>query len=441
MDILIRIGQLLLSLSILVFIHELGHFTMARIFKIRVNKFYLFFDPWFALVRFKPKKSDTEYGIGWLPLGGYCAIDGMVDETLADIGEASEAKPWEFRSKPVWQRLLVMIGGVLFNFLLAILIYGVVAFTWGTTHIPMKNIGRNLSFTSVGHSMGLIDGDLPVAIDGKPIEEYDPMMIQAIADGEVLTVDREGTGSVNIAVPVDMVEATLATDSAFMYLSVPSVVGQILPGSNASRDGFQTGDRVLAVNGREMDGLSKLLSALQELRGDSVTVSVQTADGNLVARHTLLDKEKGLGIVFKDPGEVFGVETRSYGLLESIPAGIRQAVHQLTNYVGQLKYLATKEGASKLGGLGTIGSLFAPTWDWHSFWTMSAFISVILAVMNLLPIPGLDGGHILFLLIEWIQGKPLSIRWQTRIQIAGMVFLIFLMLYANLLDVFRFLFR
>lgn len=440
MDILIRIGQLLLSLTILVFIHELGHFTMARLFKIRVNKFYLFFDPWFALFRYKPKNSDTEYGIGWLPLGGYCAIDGMVDETLSDIGEASDAKPWEFRSKPVWQRLLVMAGGVIFNFVLAMLIYGAVAYTWGTTHIPMQNIGDNLSYTSVGHAMGLVDGDRPYAVDGKVLEEYDPMMIQTIADGKTLTVVRPHIGNVDIAVPVDMVEATLATDSAFMYLNVPAVVGEVLPGSNAERDGFREGDRILALDGNERKGLATLLPAIQASRGDSVLVTVQTAGGQVVTRYTVADKEKGLGIVFRQPGEVFGMETRTYGIFESFPAGIREAVKQLKSYVGQLKYIATKEGASKLGGLGTIGSLFAPMWDWHSFWIMSAFLSVILAVMNLLPIPGLDGGHILFLLVEWVMGRPLPIKWQTRIQIAGMLFLLALMLYANIMDVFRFLF-
>lgn len=440
MDILIRIGQLLLSLTILVFIHELGHFTMARLFKIRVNKFYLFFDPWFALFRYKPKNSNTEYGIGWLPLGGYCAIDGMVDETLSDIGEASDAKPWEFRSKPVWQRLLVMAGGVIFNFILAMLIYGAVAYTWGTTHIPMQNIGDNLSYTSVGHAMGLVDGDRPYAVDGKVLEEYDPMMIQTIADGKTLTVVRPHIGNVDIAVPVDMVEATLATDSAFMYLNVPAVVGEILPGSNAERDGFREGDRILALDGKERKGLATLLPAIQASRGDSVLVTVQTAGGQVVTRYTVADKEKGLGIVFRQPGEVFGMETRTYGIFESFPAGIREAVKQLKSYVGQLKYIATKEGASKLGGLGTIGSLFAPMWDWHSFWIMSAFLSVILAVMNLLPIPGLDGGHILFLLVEWVMGRPLPIKWQTRIQIAGMLFLLALMLYANIMDVFRFLF-
>lgn len=440
MDILIRVGQLLLSLTILVFIHELGHFTMARLFKIRVNKFYLFFDPWFALFRYKPKNSDTEYGIGWLPLGGYCAIDGMVDETLSDIGEASDAKPWEFRSKPVWQRLLVMAGGVIFNFVLAMLIYGAVAYTWGTTHIPMQNIGDNLSYTSVGHAMGLVDGDRPYAVDGKVLEEYDPMMIQTIADGKTLTVVRPHIGNVDIAVPVDMVEATLATDSAFMYLNVPAVVGEVLPGSNAERDGFREGDRILALDGKERRGLATLLPAIQASRGDSVLVTVQTAGGQVVTRYTVADKEKGLGIVFRQPGEVFGMETRTYGIFESFPAGIREAVKQLKSYVGQLKYIATKEGASKLGGLGTIGSLFAPMWDWHSFWIMSAFLSVILAVMNLLPIPGLDGGHILFLLVEWVMGRPLPIKWQTRIQIAGMLFLLALMLYANIMDVFRFLF-
>lgn len=437
MDILIRVAQLLLSLTILVFVHELGHFLFAKMFGVRVNKFYLFFDPWFALVRWRPKGSETEYGIGWLPLGGYCSLEGMVDEQLAVEGMASEPQPWEFRSKPAWQRFLVMVAGVLFNVILAVLIYGGIAYTWGTDHIPMRNLGTSLTYTSVGHSMGLRDGDLPIAIDGKPIEYYDGMMIQDIAEGKVLTVLRDGQ-EIQVLVPVDMIQATLASDSAFMYLNLPAVVDQIVPGSNAEAAGFQKGDQILALNGQRTDGLYSLLPEIQASRGDSIRLTV-LRDGHELTIPTLADVEKGLGIAFGAPAQVMGVEHRSYSLLESIPAGVREAYKQIAGYTGQLKYVATKEGATKLGGFGTLGSLFAPVWDWRAFWSMSAFISVILAVMNLLPIPGLDGGHILFIIIEIIRGKPVSLQWQTRFQIFGMLLLLGLVLYANVLDIFRFL--
>lgn len=437
MDILIRIAQLMLSLTILVFIHELGHFLFAKSFGMRVSKFYLFFDPWFALFRHKPKKSETEYGIGWLPLGGYCAIDGMVDERLAVEGMASEPEPWEFRAKPAWQRFLVMVAGVLFNVILAMLIYGGIAYTWGTDHIPMRNVGTSLTYTSVGHSMGLQDGDLPIAIDGKPFEYYEGMMIQKIADGKVLTVLRDGK-EMDVLVPVDLIQATLVTDSAFMYLSLPAVVDQIVPGSNAERDGLRKGDRVVALNGVKVEGLHTLLPDIQSGRGDSIRLTV-LRDGREVVIPTLADVEDGLGVAFGSPADVLGIEHRSYSIVESIPAGVSEAYKQLVGYTGQLKYVATKEGATKLGGFGTLGSLFAPVWNWRAFWSMTAFISVILAVMNLLPIPGLDGGHILFIFIEILRGKPVSLKWQTRLQIFGMILLLGLVLYANVLDIFRFL--
>ncbi len=437
MDLIIRFSQLLLSLTILVFIHELGHFLFAKSFGMRVSKFYLFFDPWFSLFRFKPKGSDTEYGIGWLPLGGYCSIDGMVDERLAVEGMESEPEPWEFRSKPAWQRLLVMIAGVLFNAILAMLIYGGIAYTWGTDHIPMRNVGTALTYTSVGHRMGLEDGDLPVAVDGSPIEYYNGMLIQKIADGKVLTVLRHGE-EVEIPVPVDMVQATLASDSAFMYLTLPAVVDRVLPGSNAEQDGLQKGDRVVALNGMPVGGLQELLPDIQASRGDSIRLTV-LRDGEEVVLPTLADVDKGLGVAFGSPTQVLGVEHRTYSLLESVPAGVSEAYQQLVGYTGQLKYLGTKEGATKLGGFGTLGSLFPAGWDARAFWSMTAFISVILAVMNLLPIPGLDGGHVFFLLLEIVRGKPLSLKWQTRLQIIGMVLLVALFFYANILDIFRFL--
>lgn len=434
---IIKIIQLLLALSILVFIHELGHFLFARLFKIRVNKFYLFFDIKFALWRYKPKGSHTEYGIGWLPLGGYCQIDGMVDESLALEGLESEPKPWEFRSKPIWQRFLVMIGGVLFNVILAMMIYGGIAYTWGTERLPMQSIGDNLTYMEVGKQMGLQDGDLPIAIDGEEIRYFEGSILQDIANGRVLTVIREGK-QVDIKIPIDFMRAIMASGEGFFILDLPARIDSIVPGSSAAATGFLRGDEIIAINQQPMNKLSKVHPAIQALRGDSLTITVMRAGQPLDLR-TYADIEKGIGVAFTAPNKVFKTERQEYGLLEAIPAGVSEAYKQLVNYADQLKYVVTPEGAQSLGGLGTIGSLFPARFDWKSFWNMTAFLSIILAVMNILPIPGLDGGHIVFLIYEAIAGRPPSLKWQTRFQLIGMIFLILLVLYANINDLFRFL--
>lgn len=438
MGILIKIIQLLLALTILVTIHELGHFLMARLFKIRVDKFFIFFDVGGkALLRFRPKRSETEYGVGWLPLGGYCKINGMVDESLALEGLESDPKPWEFRSKPVWQRFLVMIGGVLFNVILAMLIYGGIAYHWGVEKLPMSEIGSSLSYSSVGHQMGLQDGDLPVAVDGRELQYFETTLLQEIADAETLTVLREGK-RVDIAVPVDFMRAILASKSAFFVLDMPATIDSVVVGSAGASAGLLKGDQIVAVNGERMDKLSLVVPKIHEMRGDTIALSVLRGESEEVVR-TYADKEQGVGIAFTPASKLFETEKMEYGLLESIPVGVREAHKQLTSYASQLKYVATPEGAQSLGGLGTLGSLFPSSFDWRAFWSMTAFLSVILAVMNILPIPGLDGGHIMFLIYEAIVGRAPSLKWQTRFQIFGLIFLILLMLYANINDVIRFL--
>lgn len=438
MGILIRILQLLLALSILVFFHELGHFLWAKLFRIRVSKFYLFFDWKFALWRWKPRGSETEYGIGWLPLGGYCAIDGMIDEQMAETGEPSEPEKWEFRAKPKWQRLLVLAGGIINNVLMAILIYWGLAFHYGEDRIPMEGVGDALTYTSVGHRMGLQDGDRPYALDGEVIRYFEGSLVQDIANAETLTVIREGR-KVDVAVPVDMVPAMLETDSAFFYIDLPSIADSVLVGSNAARAGVHKGDEVLALNGRPMK-LSKLLPAVQELRGDTIVLTLRRGAETLQLP-VYADREKGLGIMFSgDAGKAFGKVHEEYGFLEALPKGVTRAWGMLTGYVDQLKYVATPQGVKNIGGLGTIGSLFPPVWNWLSFWSMTAFLSIILAVMNLLPIPGLDGGHIFFLLLEMITRRPIPYRYMQYIQLIGIGLLFILMIYANVADVIRFLF-
>ncbi len=435
---LIKAIQLILALGILVFIHELGHFLFARLFKIRVDKFYLFFDPWFSIFKFKPKGSDTEYGLGWLPLGGYCKIAGMVDESMDTEGLASEPKPWEFRSKPAWQRLLVMLGGVLFNVLLAMAIYIGITYAWGDTKIPMKNIGDNLTYSSVGHRMGLMDGDRPVAVDGKEIKYFDESVLAMITEGHSLTVDRRGA-SVDIEIPADLMRALISSDSSLYQLQVPVQVNRIEDGSEGEKAGVQKGDKITAVEGIATLHLMDAVTEIQSKKGDSVMLTIVRSGKEMIIT-TYVDTEKGIGISFDSPAQIFGVEEVRYGFFESIPVAINKTIKRLSSYVSSLKYVATKEGASKLGGLGTIGSLFPSTFSWFDFWNMTAFLSIILAVMNLLPIPGLDGGHIVFLLYEMITRRTLPIKVQERIQMAGLLFLLFLMLYANINDVRRFFF-
>ncbi|MDO5016865.1 MAG: RIP metalloprotease RseP [Porphyromonas sp.] len=438
MDILIKVIQLLLALSILVFIHELGHFLFARLFKIRVDKFYLFFDVGGkALFKYKPKGGETEYGIGWLPLGGYCRINGMVDESLVLDGLESDPKPWEFRSKPVWQRFLVMIGGVLFNVVLAVIIYGGMAFHWGVEKLPLQSIGDNLVYSSVGHQMGLQDGDLPVALDGRELMYFEGALLQEMANADTMTVLRDGK-RVDIAVPIDLMRAVLASKTSLFMMDMPALIDSVVVGSAGASAGLMAGDKIVAVNAQPMDKVSKVVPTIRELRGDSLTLSIQRA-GEEVEVRTFADTEKGIGIAFTHPAKIFETEKIEYGIVEAIPAGVGEALKQLTNYADQLKYVATPEGAQSIGGLGTLGSLFPARFNWQLFWSMTAFLSVILAVMNILPIPGLDGGHIVFLIYEAIAGRAPSIKWQTRLQIFGMILLILLVLYANINDVVRFL--
>lgn len=436
---LIKALQLILSLGILVFIHELGHFLFARLFKIKVDKFYLFFDPWFSIFKYKPKGSDTEYGLGWLPLGGYCKIAGMVDESMDTTGLESDPQPWEFRAKPAWQRLLVMLGGVLFNVILAIAIYSGISYAWGDTKIPMQKIDDNLIYSSVGHRMGLLDGDALIAVDKEEIKYFDESVLTMIAKGKTLTIKREGE-LLDIAIPSDIMRAIIASDSALYRLRLPAVIGQVLEESEAEKAGLMAGDKIVGVNGNSIKQMGLVAAEISKNAGDSISLSI-IREGELMNIKSYVDTSMaGLGVMFTSPDLIFGMETVKYELLESIPQGISRTGKRLSTYVSSLKYVATKEGASKIGGLGTIGSLFPERFSWFEFWSMTAFLSIILAVMNILPIPGLDGGHILFLLYEMITRRKLSVKVQERIQMAGLFFLLFLMLYANVNDIRRFFF-
>lgn len=435
---LIKALQLILSLSILVVIHEFGHFLFARIFKIKVEKFYLFFDPWFALFRFKPKGSDTEYGVGWLPLGGYVKIAGMIDESMDKEQMALPAQPWEFRAKPAWQRLLVMVGGVLFNLLLAFFIYSMVLFAWNDTYLPLRNVTQGMEYSQAARNAGFQDGDILLRADEKELERFGVRTLLDIADAEHVTVLRNGE-EVELTIPEGLMQALLTDKEGFAAYRVPAVVFQTMEGSAAHTAGLQQGDSITAVNGVTTPAFSDLRAALDSHRNNEVTLDFYR-NGTMQSSSIAVDSAGTLGFYAMAAPQIYRTETLHYGFFESFPAGIRMGIQTLKDYVAQFKYVFTKEGASSLGGFGAIGNLFPAQWNWQAFWLMTAFLSVILAFMNILPIPALDGGHVMFLIYEVVTRRKPNEKFMEYAQIAGMVLLFGLVLYANGMDLIRAIF-
>lgn len=436
---LIKALQLILSLSILVIVHEFGHFIFARIFKIRVEKFYLFFDPWFALFRHKPKNSETEYGVGWLPLGGYVKISGMIDESMDKEQLAQPAQPWEFRSKPAWQRLLVMVAGVIFNLLLAFFIYAMVVFTWNDTYLPLKNVAQGMEYSEAAKSAGFRDGDILLRADGKELQRFGVSTLLDVADAEEVIVLRDGRETV-ISIPEDFMKSLMAKKEGFAAIRFPTVVSKTQENSGAARAGLQPNDSIVAVNGIATPTFGDFRRELEKNKNKEISLDFYR-DGLVNSVVAQTDTAGMLGFVPKSAGQIYGTITIEYGFFQSFPAGVKMGVQTLKDYVNQFKYVFTKEGASSLGGFGTIGNLFPPVWDWHAFWMMTAFLSVILAFMNILPIPALDGGHVMFLIYEVVSGRKPNEKFMEYAQIAGMVLLIGLLLYANGMDVVRAIFK
>ena len=440
---LVKALQLILSLSILVLVHEFGHFIFARIFKVRVEKFYLFFDPWFSIFKFKPKNSDTEYGVGWLPLGGYCKISGMIDESMDKEAMAQPPKPYEFRSKPAGQRLMIMVAGVLFNFLLALFIYSMVLFTWGDTFLPLKNVKAGMDYSETFHNVGFQDGDILLKADDTELERFGEDCFRRVLNAQTVTVLRGGVETV-IPIPEDMAQRVMRDKKGFASYRFPMVVrelGKTESGeSPAAVAGLQPGDSIVSINGIVTPSFYEVGEVLAQNKDKDVLVGFYRAGiPQTLTLHT--DTAGKMGIYSVSPFDMYQTVTRKYGFFESFPAGVMLGVNTLKGYVSDMKYVFTKEGASSLGGFGTIGSLFPAEWDWHSFWMKTAFLSIILAFMNILPIPALDGGHVMFLLYEVISRRKPSDKFLEYAQVTGMFLLFALLIYANGNDIFRFFFK
>src|SRR5690554_4146949 len=428
--------QLLLSLSLLIVLHELGHFIPAKIFKTRVEKFYLFFDVKFSL--FKKKIGETVYGIGWLPLGGYVKISGMIDESMDKEQMALPPQPWEFRSKPAGQRLLVMVAGVIFNLLLAFFIYSMVLFAWSDTYLPLKNVSQGMEFSQAARTAGFQDGDILLMADEKELDRFGVRTLLDIADADEVTVMREGK-EVVLTITEGLMKNLLTDKEGFATYRVPTVVYQAMEGSAAEKAGLMAGDSITAVNGMSTPVFSDLRSVLDNSRNSEVTLDYYR-DGALQSTTVQVDSAGTLGFYAMTATQIYRIETISYGFFESFPAGIRMGIQTLKDYVAQFKYVFTKEGASSLGGFGAIGNLFPAQWNWQAFWMMTAFLSVILAFMNILPIPALDGGHVMFLIYEVVTQRKPNEKFMEYAQIAGMVLLFGLLIYANGMDLIRAIF-
>ena len=435
----IRALQLIMALSLLVLIHEFGHFIFSRIFKVRVEKFYLFFDYKFSLFKWKPKNSDTEYGIGWLPLGGYCKISGMIDESMDTEQMKQPAQPYEFRAKPAYQRLLIMIGGVLFNFILALFIYSMILFTWGESYYDVQKATYGMEFNENAKAIGFVDGDILLRSGGDDLKKYDVDLLRKIIDEKNVTVMRDGK-EVTIAIPEEFGLLDIGKETPFMQYRIPAVIDSILPGSAAALAGVQRGDSIVSIAGKSIDSWYKLMAALEEAKaaGNSSVNIAAIRNGEEIALTANMDSTYKLGVMPRELG--YTPVVHEYSFLESFPAGVKYGCNVLKGYVSDFKYVFSSEGAKSVGMFGTIGSMFPSVWDWHRFWLMTAFLSIVLAFMNILPIPALDGGHVLFLLVEVITGRKPSDKFLEYAQMVGMIILLGLFLLATYNDITRFLF-
>ncbi len=470
---LIKTLQFILAISLLVLLHEGGHFFFSKLFGVRVNKFYVFFDwkfslfssysNWFRRLRGKApaeknedgsyKYDGTEYGIGWIPLGGYCQIEGMIDETQHDAEKLqAPAQPWEFRAKPTWQRLLIMIGGVLVNFLLALFIYSMVLYTWGDEYIATKDMTYGMKFNDDAKALGFKDGDIMLGTDKGEFVTFGADLYRDLAVASSCDIIRDGKKqTIALSGDLDLLKMMKTTPS-FVLPLIPSVVNEVSTDGPAAKAGVQSGDKILAIAGKNVDSWNDITNELGRL-ADGLTEAETAKDSLALLTQQIVVMHKGaetadtltlrlkdnvtLGVTYSNIAGLYKTTKKEYGFWESFPAGVEYGLNVLGGYVGDLKYVFSSEGAKSLGGFGTIGSLFPAAWDWHMFWLMTAFLSIILAFMNILPIPALDGGHVLFLLYEMITRRKPSDKFMIAAEYVGFGILLLLMVVANLNDILR----
>ena len=430
MELFIKIIQFFLCFTILVGIHELGHFLMARVFRIRVEKFYIFFDPWFSLFKFK--RGDTEYGVGWLPLGGYVKIAGMIDESMDKDFRSQPVQPWEFRAKPAWQRFLVMIAGVVMNVLLAIVIYCGVCYTWGDTYFSNDDARWGYAFNESGHRLGFEDGDRFVSVDGEPVDDPMALLNALLINGRTVVVERRGE---EVMLELSL-ESLIAMRQEKGYENLFRLREPFLVDSVVTATGLQKGDEIIAMNGYRNLEFFDYKAQLQLHAGQEVRVEVLRGADTLELTLPVSDEGR-LGVLAATP---YTPRTRYYTFRESIPAGFRKAGRTLASYWEQLKLIVQPktELYKEVGGFLSIGSIFSATWNWHDFWLKTAFLSIILAVMNIIPIPGLDGGHAIFTLWEMITGRKVSDKVLEVAQYVGLFLILALLIYVNGNDFYRF---
>lgn len=441
MEILIKVLQFFLSLSILVIIHEFGHYIAARIFKTRVEKFYLFFNPWFSL--FKYKHKGTEYGVGWLPLGGYVKISGMIDESMDKEQMKKPPEPWEFRSKPAWQRLIIMLGGVTMNIILAVLIYIGMLFIWGEQYLPTENAKYGIVVDSLGMELGLQNGDKIISIDNEKVENFNKIPEKLILDeATTIQVVRDGKQT-DVKVPEGFLSRLVKhRNPGFISVRFPFEVEKFTANSPAKEAGMQKDDRIIGLNDMNITYFDEFRSKIPDYKNQSVEVTVVRGKDTL-ALDIKVPEEGLIGVYpYSSFDHYFELSEKHYSLLEAIPAGVARTYSGIGSYLKQLKLIFSPEvkAYESVGGFITIGNIFPAEWDWQSFWTLTAFLSIMLAILNVLPIPALDGGHVLFLFYEIITGRKPSDKFLEYAQITGMILLFALLIFANANDIIRYLF-
>ncbi len=433
-----NIGQFILAFSILVVLHEMGHFFTARWFGCRVDKFYLFFNPWFSL--WKTKKGETEYGLGWIPLGGYVKIAGMIDESMDKEQMQLPAQPYEFRAKPAWQRLIIMLGGVTVNFILALVLFAMILFVWGEEKLPTANLKYGVFSDSLATAAGIRDGDKILAVNGKPLTYFDELTKGVVLNERVtLGINRNGQDT-SVTLPQGFLSSlTKSQLQGFVYPRTPVVIKGDADVKYVSGK-MQPGDVLIGVNDSYFQYFDEYIEAKKALKNQNITLSLLRNENDTVQAVVKTDALTRTGLEQKDIYEILGSEKRTYSFFEAIPAGMRYGVNRLGDYMTGIRLLFTSKEhkvSDNLGSVISIGKTFGGTWDWRRFWTMTALFSIILAFMNILPIPALDGGHALFTIYEIITGRKPSDKFMEYAQMAGMALLLGLMLYAFGLDIWR----